>query len=166
MVAHAYFTDGDVGEQLGYLGLDAAGLAVPAGGFGLATRATVAASKAGNAAEKTYQVYAKVGEKADDIYIGRTSGTRSAEANVKARDSNHHMTSRGYSPAQLLISTKSYDAVRGLEQLGQNYAKSIGQLANQIRGISPSNPNLGLYLQDAQKQVKELQAAINKLIGK
>ena len=148
--------------------LDAGSLAlpgIPAVG-GLAIRG---GKYADDAAEKTYQIYAKTKQGAngaDEVYIGRTSGVRSSIQNVAARDANHHRTNQGFGPAQHLITTNSYNAVRGLEQLAQNFTKSLGQLTQQIRGVSPSNANLSSYLQAAQQQVGELQKAINKLLGK
>ena len=111
---------------------------------------------------KTYQVYGKLG-KEGEIYIGRTSGVRVPEVNVKTRDASHHMNDKGYGPSQLLTTTKTYAAARGLEQLGQDYANSLGKIGNQIRGISLSNPNLQTYLKQAQKQINSLRSAINKI---
>jgi hypothetical protein len=147
-------------------GLDAGSLFVPfVAGAGTARRAAnaVNAMEGITDAEKTYQVYGKIGEEGQ-IYIGRTSGFGSSEKNVARRDYSHHMSSKGYGPAQHLITVRSYDSVRGLEQLGQKYSQSLGRLADQIRGISPANPNLGAYLQAAQSQLKSLQEAINKLL--
>jgi len=154
----------------GGVALDAGSLmlpGVPAIG-GMALRSGRVADKALDT-EKTYQIYAKTKQGAngaDELYIGRTSGRGSPEANVKARDSRHHMTNKGFGASQVLLTTKSPNAIRGLEQIGMDYGRSIGQMANQIRGISLSNPNLGSYLQAAQRQVTELRSAINKLMGK
>ncbi|WP_281322742.1 DUF6443 domain-containing protein [Flavobacterium aestivum] len=104
---------------------------------------------------KTYQTYTKE-HPTEGTYSGRTSGTGKPEANVRARDANHHMNDKGYGPAKLDKSSSSSDAIRGREQQNINNnggAKSEGGTSgNAINGIGPKNRKAAQYEAAAKKE--------------
>ena len=116
-----------------------------------ATDATRELNKAKDAVKgpKTYQTYRKVNPETGEVYIGRTSGTGSPEANVRKRDKNHHMNQKGFLPAELLNTSSNPDAIRGQEQFLielNGGAKSVkGKSGNAINGVSPKNPKRHQY---------------------
>ena len=101
--------------------------------------------------QKTYQTYTKTNSKTGEVYVGRTSGTKSPLQNVKARDQNHHMNEKDFGPAVLDKSSSNKAAIRGQEQYMINThggAKSTGGTSgNAINGISDKNPNKVHYEQ-------------------
>jgi RHS repeat-associated protein len=112
-------------------------------------RSNVAPAQVSKEATKTYQTYTKENSKTNEIYSGRCSGCKSAEENVAQRDANHHMTQKGFGPAQLDQSSTNKDAIRGREQQmieSNGGAKSMnGTSGNAINGIAPSNPKGDTY---------------------
>ena len=82
-------------------------------------------------------------------YSGRTSGTKTPEQNVAARDLGHHMNEKGYGPAELDKSSTNPAAIRGREdqniELNGGAQSAGGTSGNAIRGISPANPNKAAY---------------------
>lgn len=117
--------------------------------------AIVGETRAGTVAEsqlsKSYQVYEKVNSVTGQVYVGRTSGLKSPELNVKIRDYNHHMTDKGFGAAELKYSSSQYDAIRGQEQMSIDRYRTQGVSGNSINGISPKNSNLGRYFSAALK---------------
>ena len=113
-------------------------------------KATDGASTGG----KTYQTYTKTNSVTGQVYSGRTSGTGSAIDNVAARDTNHHMNSKGYEPAVLDQTSSNYNAIRGREQMLIDYyggAQSTGgSSGNAINGISATNTMRETYLSAAE----------------
>jgi RHS repeat-associated protein len=111
-------------------------------------RLTASLNAAYGAVVKTYQTYTKTNPETGKVYSGRTSGANTPEANVAARDQNHHMNEQGYGPAQVDKSSSSPDAIRGREQQlieANGGAQSEGGTSgNAINGISPRNPNAGI----------------------
>jgi len=99
----------------------------------------------GGAPVKTYQTYTKTHPGTGDVYSGRTSGYGTPLENIARRDSRHPWTGRGYGPAKLDKSSRSYEAIRGREQSLIEYFRRWGKAAPQINGISPKNPNRPLY---------------------
>jgi RHS repeat-associated protein len=101
--------------------------------------------------ERTFQTYTKTNRETGEVYVGRCSGTGTPKQNVRQRDSNHHMTKKGFGPAKLDKSSTSYDAIRGQEQYMMDLnggAKSMGgSSGNSINGISPNNPNRNKYME-------------------
>ena len=100
-------------------------------------------------AVKTYQTYTKTNPETGKTYSGRTSGTRTPEQNVAARDQGHHMNEQGYGQAELDKSSTNAAAIRGrVQQLIENNggAQSQGGTSgNAINGISETNPNGQAY---------------------
>lgn len=94
------------------------------------------------------------------MYVGKTSGYKTPQENVKARDRNHHKNSDGYGPAEMVNTSTNGDAIRGQEQrLIDKYggAKSTGGTSsNAINGVSPSNPNAEKYKKAAIQEFGEL----------
>ncbi|HRH22459.1 MAG TPA: SpvB/TcaC N-terminal domain-containing protein [Candidatus Paceibacterota bacterium] len=163
-VGEAMATGGDVRTELNYLSLDVAGAVIPGvTGVGVVARTTKVVNKVDNVAEKSFEIYAKM--KDDIIYTGRTSGKSIPEKNVIKRDRTHHMNEQGYGPARLIHSTNSYNTVRGLEQIGQDVANSVGRSGNAIRGISPSNKNAANYLNISQKEVETFVNNFKRITG-
>ena len=74
--------------------------------------------------------------------------------NVAARDTNHHMNSKGYEPAVLDQTSSNYNAIRGREQMLIDYyggAQSTGGTSgNAINGISATNAMRETYLSAAE----------------
>ncbi len=128
-------------------------------GIGAAEEAgTKAAASAGPGKPlKTYQTYTKPDLNGGPPYVGRTSGTRSPLANVRARDRNHHMNQKGYGPAELDKSSANPNAIRGQEQrLIDLYggAKSEGGTSgNAINSVRPYNANRQFYLDQAKRNL-------------
>lgn len=100
-------------------------------------------------AVKTYETYTKTDPQTGNVYSGRTSGTKTPEQNVAARDASHHMNEQGYGKAQLDKSSTNPNAIRGREQqlIEQNGGAQSqgGTSGNAINGVSPSNPKAGGY---------------------
>lgn len=169
----ANLSEGNIGgaivDGIGLI-LDGAAVTVPIvpGGAGTAIKAYRAADKVGDAGKlgkaidkvkKTYQTYIKRNPKTGEIYVGRTSGTKSPLQNVKARDSKHHKNADGFGPAEMVNSSTNKDAIRGQEQrLIDQYggAKSSGGTSgNAINGVSPNNPNAEKYNNAAKTEFGE-----------
>jgi RHS repeat-associated protein len=103
---------------------------------------------------KTYQTYTKTNPDTGQVYSGRTSGTGTPLQNIANRDSGHcSLNDQGFGPAQLDASSASQSAIRGREQQlirANGGAQSMnGTSANKINGVSPNNPKLPQYLEDA-----------------
>lgn len=117
---------------------------------------TDAANPAGESSGRTYQVYEKTNSETGEVYTGRTSGTRSPDQNVAARDRNHHMNSRGFGPAQLKFSSTNSNAIRGQEQANieaNGGAKSQGGTSgNAINGVGSTNPKAQDYDRAAKNE--------------
>jgi hypothetical protein len=105
---------------------------------------------------KSFQTYTKTNAETGEVYSGRTSGVRSPEGNVQARDSSHHMNEQGFGPARLDRSSSNSSAIRGREQqLIEEFggARSTGGTSgNAINGISPANANRSTYINEAVKE--------------
>ena len=116
----------------------------------IAVVATVAA------AVKTYQTYTKTNVTTGEVYSGRTSGTGSPRENVAHRDAGHHMTEKGFGPAELVKSSTNEAAIRGHEQLLIEHhggaKRSGGTSGNEINAISERNPRRQYYLDQARKE--------------
>lgn len=88
------------------------------------------------------------------VYSGRTSGKGTPMENIRTRDVNHHMNSKGYGIAVLDKSSYSYQAIRGREQMLIDHhggAQSMGGISgNVINAIGMNNRNREIYL-DAAK---------------
>lgn len=106
----------------------------------------------GAAVAKTYQTYKKVHPKTGKVYVGRTSGTKSPKENIEKRDSNHHRNSNGFDRAKMDKSSSNKDAIRGREQQEIEKHRKDGNGADQINGISPSNPKKQQYMDAAKKE--------------
>ncbi|MBX9661669.1 MAG: hypothetical protein K2X00_24190 [Nitrospiraceae bacterium] len=110
--------------------------------------------------KKTFQTYAKTNPITGEVYIGRTSGTGTPAQNVRARDKDHHMTDKGFGPAQLDKSSSNRQSIRGREQQMIKHfggAQSEGGTSgNAINGISPTNPRRSRYLNASTKEFGEL----------
>ena len=106
--------------------------------------------------KKTYQTYTKTNPTTGEIYSGRTSGMGTPAENLRIRDAHHHMNEKGFGPAVLDESSSNYAAIRGREQMlidANGGAKSIGGTSgNAINGISPNNPKIMYYLEEAYKE--------------
>ena len=76
------------------------------------------------------------GNRTGKIYIGRTSGNDNMTIDqiLNRRHSNHH---RNLEPLQSVYETDNYKAVRGAEQYYIEKARTTGNAADQINGISP-----------------------------
>ena len=151
----------------GALAIDALAVLVPGvtAGAGIAVKAARAADKVGDGAKmadhitdakKTYQTYTKTNLKIGEVYVGRTSGSKSPVENVKTRDRNHHKNADGFGPAVLDKSSSNPNAIRGREQMQiEKYggAKSVGGTSgNAINGVSPHNPKADEYRKAAIKE--------------
>src|SRR5258708_30656734 len=94
--------------------------------------------------------------KTGKVYSGKTSGTKTAEQNVAARDANHHMNEKGFGEAQLDKSSTSADAIRGREQQLIQESGSAqsqgGTSGNAINGVSPTNPKADIYKNAAEQE--------------
>jgi hypothetical protein len=105
---------------------------------------------------KTYQTYTKTNPTTGEVYTGRTSGTGTPAQNLARRDAGHHMTNKGFGPAELDKSSSSSGAIRGREQQLIDInggAKSTGGTSdNAINAISPNNPKGSSYLKSAKKE--------------
>ena len=70
------------------------------------------------------------------------------------------MTDKGFGPAVLDVSSSSYEAIRGREQMLIEYhggAQSMGGTSgNPINGISPSNPRKETYMDAARGEFGEI----------
>ncbi|MGY2224957.1 RHS repeat domain-containing protein [Pseudomonas gingeri] len=168
-LAAAIYTQVGIGAAAVDVGLSAVGVVspVPAAGEALkiarAAEHSIEVAKTASAAEKalqgekTYQVYVKQNLATGEVYTGRTSGFGLPLDNIARRDLNHHKNSE-FGPADLLFSTGSKDAARGVEQINMwlmGGAKSMGGTSgNAINGISAKNPNLLRYLDAAKKEWK------------
>ena len=120
-----------------------------------ATDAVKAVDKT-NTAKKTYQTYTKINRQTGKVYTGRTSGTNDPRKNIKNRDRNHHKNKEGFGTAKIDKTSSNPDAIRGREQqmIEKNGgAKSQGGTSgNTINGVSPTNPKIDQYLEEATKQ--------------
>lgn len=106
---------------------------------------------------KTYQTYTKTNNATgDEVYVGRTSGTRTPEQNIKRRDYNHHMNKQGYGPSKLDKSSTNPDAIRSQEQfvIDKNGGAKVhgGTSGNRINGISRNNPKRQQYENARRKE--------------
>jgi RHS repeat-associated protein len=106
--------------------------------------------------EKSFQTYTKSNPETGKTYTGRTSGRGTPAANVAKRDAGHHMTNKGYGPAQLDKSSSNAGAIRGREQqmIERNGGAQSqgGTSGNAINGVSNSNPNAAGYKAAADKE--------------
>jgi hypothetical protein len=82
----------------------------------LSQKLVASATAAYASAVKTYETYTKTNLDTGKTYSGRTSGTRTPEQNVAARDQGHHMNEEGYGRGQLDKSSTNPAAIRGREQ--------------------------------------------------
>ncbi|MEZ5923856.1 MAG: RHS repeat-associated core domain-containing protein [Hyphomicrobiaceae bacterium] len=90
-------------------------------------------------------------------YVGRItvkSGQTAAQA-LASRLSKHHKDFA--ERPSVIATTKSYNAARGMEQMGieaAGGAKSVGGTSgNAINGISPTNPNRSAYMDAARREL-------------
>ena len=147
--------------------VDAAAVVLPVipGGVGAAAKGIRALDKATDAvkavdktttAKKTYQTYTKINRQTGEVYTGRTSGTNTPQKNIENRDRNHHKNKEGFGTAKIDKTSSNPDAIRGREQqmIEKNGgAKSQGGTSgNTINGVSPTNPKIDQYLEEATKQ--------------
>jgi hypothetical protein len=145
-----------LGSTVGVAGvsamLAATGLAEAVGIVKAAMTADKALSEASQSSVgKTFTTYTRA--KADGtVYSGRTSGTKSPEQQVSARNNgvdHKARTAEGYGPARVDKNSSNPDAIRGREQqlIEQNGgARSQGGTSgNKINGVSPSNPKAEQY---------------------
>ena len=109
---------------------------------------------------KTYQTYTKTNKITGKVYSGRTSGYGLPADNVAKRDKNHHMTPKGYGPAQLDRTSSNRQAIRGREQQLIDYhggAQSTGgKSGNAINGIGDNNKKRKEYIKAAIKEFGKL----------
>jgi hypothetical protein len=87
-----------------------------------------------------------------EVYSGRTSGTGSSLEKIARRDASHERNTEGFGPAQLDQTSESSDAVRGREQQLIDYHRAVGDAADQINGISPTNDKLDQYMAAAHPE--------------
>ena len=111
----------------------------------------------GSAAERTFQTYVKRNGNTGQVYSGRTSGMGTPLENLARRDTGHEWNGRGFGPAELDKSSSSYDAIRGREQLLQDYHRRLGLAPDQINGISPRNVKADDYIKAALDEFGPLQ---------
>jgi len=106
--------------------------------------------------EVTHQTYTKYNPDTKETYVGKCSGCGTPEQNVAARDRGHHVSRRGFGPAELDKSSTSRAAIRGREQqLIDAYggAKSQGGTSgNAINGIARDNPSRQSYIDAAEAE--------------
>ena len=106
--------------------------------------------------QKTFQTYTKTNPETGEVYTGRTSGTRSPQQNVAARNARHHMSDKGFGDAALDKSSSNRYAIRGREQQlidANGGAKSMGGTSgNAINGIASKNPRLSEYINAANQE--------------
>jgi hypothetical protein len=126
------------GEDLGKLGGQALSKLDEAGGVGAFV-------------QKTYQTYTKTNPETGEVYSGRTSGTGTAEENVKRRDSSHHRSKEGFGPAALDKSSTNADAIKGREQMLHEHYKMQGRSGNLRNPVGPGNPKASSFLEAAKK---------------
>jgi RHS repeat-associated protein len=103
---------------------------------------------------KTHTTYTRKNESTGKTYSGKTSGTGTAEQQVKARTSkpdHQEKTKEGYGTAVVDKNSGSSDAIRGREQQlieSNGGAKSQGGTSgNAINSVSPSNQKAPQYEQ-------------------
>ena len=108
------------------------------------------------ASKKGYAVYA--GQLKDgSTYVGRITvkAGQTAQQALASRLSKHHKDFAD--PPTVTATPKSYQATRGMEQLGieaAGGAKSTGGTSgNAINGISDRNPNRGAYIDAAKREL-------------
>ncbi len=113
-----------------------------------------------------YVTYAKMNYVTGEVYVGRTSGYGSPEKAVKVRDYNHHMSSKGFGPAQVSTYAPAlkvggygtrfgdlgYWAIRGSEQLQIEKYRQLGISGNDRNGIGKTNTEISKYLIEAIKK--------------
>ncbi|MFG2927428.1 RHS repeat-associated core domain-containing protein [Streptomyces achromogenes] len=116
----------------------------------------------------TYVTYTKTNPSTGQVYTGRSRGVGTPQQIVSARDSDHHMTEKGFGPAVLdkhvdatlpieqRHSDPAYQAMRGREQQLIDHfggARSDGGTSgNAIRGVAADNPMLGVFLNAASRK--------------
>jgi hypothetical protein len=114
---------------------------------------------------RTFQTYRKPNPKPGGApYNGRTSGYRTPEENVAARDRNHHMNDKGFGKAELDKTSSDPDAIRGrekqlIDESGGAQSQG-GTSANAINGLSPTNPNADGYKAAAEAEFEEGKAQV------
>jgi hypothetical protein len=115
---------------------------------------SAAINSAKKAINKSFETYTKPSLKGGPPYVGRTSGKGTPAQNVARRDANHHMTKKGYGKAILDRTAKKPEPIRGREELlikKNGGAKSQGGTsANEISGISATNPRKAEYIEAAK----------------
>jgi RHS repeat-associated protein len=107
-------------------------------------------------AKTTFQEYVKGNPETGQVYHGRTSGEGTPEQNVQIREASpHHMNEEGYDPAELELSSKDPDAIRGAEQILMELSRALGITGNRINGISPRNVNSAAYREAAMREFSD-----------
>jgi hypothetical protein len=120
---------------------------------------TAANNTQANSDDKTHQTYTKTNPETGEVYSGKTSGTGTSEENVAKRDANHHMSDKGFGPAELDKSSTNANAIRGREQ--QNIEKNGGAKSqggtsgNAINSVSRTNPKAEQYRRAAEKEFEK-----------
>ncbi len=162
--AGIYLAEGNYGEAAFAMVAAVPGIGDAAKGARLAKNAAELLVKGGDevatGGQRLFVTYTKTHPDTGAIYVGRTSGEGDPRAIMAARDGpSHHMTERGYGPAELDRSAPAtlpyasrhadpgYQAVRGREQ---QMIDSFGGAAsdrpaatlsgNAIRGVAADNP--------------------------
>ena len=124
--------------------------------------------------EEVYVTYTKTNASTGQVYSGRASmrvptGTPLTAALgqriLNCRECGHHMTQRGFGPAQLDRMSKEYGVIRGREQQLINHfggARSMGGTSgNSINGISVYNPLRAYFLKVSTLSFGYLKSNIN-----
>ena len=153
------FAPGGVGAiRAGAKTVDAAtGVAKSINAADKATDATKAAASVSDG--KVYVTYTKVNPKTGEVYSGRASGNGTPKEVVAKRDRNHHMNEKGFEPAELDRFSTNSDAIRGREQqpieLNGGAKSQGGSSGNAINGVSPTNPNKDMKMQEKKSSVSD-----------
>ena len=157
------YAEGNAGQEYGYRVMTVLTLLAPM--LSKAGPANVFAAESRDAATvsaKTYQTYTKTNPTTNEVYVGRTSGTGTPQANVARRDAGHARTAQGFGPAVLDKSSSNAGAIRGREQQLIEYFRNAGTGADQINGVGPRNPNAKCYAVECLKEFKAMVNAATK----
>lgn len=148
-----------------------AGTAAALGSAARATKVSLAATGASvvsNAIEKKYSnmprnhtVYRLVYSQNTTQYVGRTT-------NVNARRNGHKQNPARFS-LDFVVIKSDFNRIeaRGIEQIEMLHYHTINtnnKMNNQINGISPSNPNLGKYMEAGRRVLKYMENQISNEI--